>query len=40
MAMDHVQVTGHPLPELFLWARLPLQLALIWWLLWCTKPAR
>jgi uncharacterized membrane protein len=37
MAMDHVPVTGHPLPDLLLWARLPLQIVLIWWVLWCTK---
>ncbi len=27
-------------PNLLLWARLPLQIVLIWWVLWCTKPAR
>jgi uncharacterized membrane protein len=37
MAMDRVPVTGHPLPDLLLWARLPLQIVLIWWVLWCTK---
>ena len=40
MAMERVPVTGHPLPALLLWARLPLQAVLIWWVLWCTKPAR
>ena len=38
MAVAHVQVTQHPLPDWTLWARLPLQLLLIWWVLWCTKP--
>jgi uncharacterized membrane protein len=37
MAMDRVPVTGHPLPDVLLWARLPLQMVLIWWVLWCTK---
>jgi uncharacterized membrane protein len=31
MAMDHIQVTTNPLPGWLLWARLPLQFLLIWW---------
>ena len=31
MALDHVQVTANPLPGWLLWARLPLQFVLIWW---------
>lgn len=37
MAMDRVQVTANPLPGLLLWARVPLQLVLIWWVLWCSE---
>jgi uncharacterized membrane protein len=37
MAMDRVQVTSSPLPDWLLWARLPLQAGLIWWVLWCSK---
>ena len=25
-------------PNLLLWGRLPLQIVLIWWVLWCTRP--
>ena len=37
MALDRVQVTSAPLPDWLLWARLPLQAGLIWWVLWCTR---
>jgi uncharacterized membrane protein len=37
MALDHVQVTANPLQSWVLWARLPLQFVLIWWVLWCTR---
>jgi len=37
MALDRVRVTANPLPDWLLWARLPVQLLLIWWVLWCTK---
>jgi uncharacterized membrane protein len=37
MALDQVQATANPLPVWILWARLPLQFVLIWWVLWCTK---
>ena len=38
MALAQVQVTANPAPGWLLWARLPLQALLIWWVLWCTKP--
>jgi uncharacterized membrane protein len=31
MALDRVQVTASPLPAWLVWARLPLQVVLIWW---------
>jgi uncharacterized membrane protein len=37
MALDRVQVTANPLPAWVLWARMPLQAAFIWWILWCTE---
>ena len=37
MASNQVQVTGHPLAAWLLWARVPLQGPLIWWVLWCTR---
>ena len=37
MAIDRVQVTVTPLPIWTLWARLPLQFLLIWWVLWCSR---
>ncbi len=33
MATNHVQVTQRPLPSLLVWARLPLQALLVWWVL-------
>jgi len=39
MAMADVQVTMTPIPKALLWARLPLQGLLIWWVLWCTEPS-
>jgi uncharacterized membrane protein len=38
MAADHVQVTQTPIPQWVLWARLPLQLVLIWWIWWAAMP--
>ena len=35
MAVSHVGANG--LPDWLLWARLPVQFVLIWWVLWCTK---
>jgi uncharacterized membrane protein len=40
MAEYNVQVAAHRIPQLWLWARLPLQLLLIWWVLWCTHEDR
>jgi uncharacterized membrane protein len=37
MALDRVQATANPLPVWMLWARLPLQFVLIWWILWCAR---
>jgi len=37
MAMHDIQVTQTPVSAALLWARLPLQGLLIWWLLWCTS---
>jgi uncharacterized membrane protein len=34
MALNGIQVTATPLPAWILWARLPLQIVLIWWVLW------
>lgn len=39
MAMGQIQVTADPLPSWVLWARLPLQFLLIWWVLWSARPA-
>ena len=40
MAGWNVQVASQPIPQVLLWLRLPLQLLLIWWVLWCTGPKR
>lgn len=40
MAVDQVQVTVTPLPVWLLWVRLPLQLVLIWWVMWCSTPGK
>ena len=37
MAVHDIQVTQTPISAALLWARLPLQGLLIWWLLWCTN---
>ena len=37
MATDHIQVTRSPIPQSLLWARVPLQGILIWWVLGCTR---
>ena len=36
MAVENVQVTANPIPAALLWARLPLQALLIWWVLWAS----
>jgi uncharacterized membrane protein len=38
MAVNNVQITANPIPAVLLWARLPLQAVLIWWVLWVTQP--
>ncbi len=40
MATDNIQVTGKPFPQWMLWARLPGQALLIWWVLYCRKTPR
>ena len=40
MAMDRIQVTSHPIPEVLLWARLPLQAVMIWLVLYCAGPKK
>jgi uncharacterized membrane protein len=40
MAMHHIQVTVKPVSEAVLWARLPLQIVLIGWVLWCSGALR
>ncbi len=37
MALHNIQVTRTPIPQWLLWARVPLQIPLIWWVLWCTR---
>ena len=37
MAVEHIQVTANPMPAALLWARLPLQAVLIWWVLWASQ---
>ncbi len=37
MATNNIQVTRKPVPTSLLWARLPLQALLVWWVLWCTQ---
>ncbi len=36
MAMHPVEAGAVSIPPVLRWGRLPLQLLLIWWLLWCT----
>jgi uncharacterized membrane protein len=36
MAANHIQVTASPVSDALLWARLPLQFLLMWWVLWST----
>jgi len=38
MATNPIDSGAAALPPVLRWARLPLQLLLIWWLLWCTRP--
>jgi uncharacterized membrane protein len=38
MATHPIEAGAASIAPVFRWARLPLQLLLVWWLLWCTKP--
>ncbi len=40
MAANAVQVTEFHIPQALLWARLPVQGLLIWWVLWCAAEKR
>lgn len=40
MALHNVRVTSTFIPQWLLWARLPLQAVLIWWILWASRPKR
>lgn len=40
MAVDGIQLTQRPLPVWLLWARLPLQGILMWWILWAAALSR
>ncbi len=37
MAMDQIQVTSRPIPQALLWARLPMQALMIWWVAYCGR---
>jgi len=39
MATNPIEAGAASLAPVLRWGRLPLQLILVWWLLWCTKPA-
>ena len=38
MAIHPIEAGAASIAPVLRWGRLPLQLLLIWWLLWCTKP--
>ena len=38
MATNPLDAGAASIGPVLRWARLPLQLVLIWWLLWCTRP--
>ena len=38
MATNPVEAGAAAVAPVIRWGRLPLQFALIWWVLWCTKP--
>lgn len=38
MATNPIDAGAASIPSVLTWGRLPLQLLLIWWLLWCTRP--
>lgn len=37
MATNPIEADAASIAPVFRWARLPLQVLLIWWLLWCTR---
>jgi uncharacterized membrane protein len=38
MATNPIEAGAFSIAPVFRWLRLPLQLVLAWWLLWCTRP--
>jgi len=38
MAIHPIEAGAVSIAPVLRWWRLPLQLLLVWWLLWCTKP--
>jgi uncharacterized membrane protein len=38
MAAHPIEAGAASIAPVLRWGRLPLQLVLVWWLLWCTKP--
>jgi uncharacterized membrane protein len=38
MAMHPIEAGALAIAPVLRWARLPLQLVLLWWVLWCTRP--
>jgi len=40
MALNHLPLGENPVPQWALWARLPLQLVLIVWAYWFTRPEK
>ena len=38
MATNPVEANATSIPRVLLWGRLPLQVVLMGWLLWCTRP--
>lgn len=40
MALSHDRIDGLHIASIWLWLRLPLQLVLIAWVWWCTRPSR
>jgi uncharacterized membrane protein len=40
MATNPVEAGAASIAPLIRWGRLPIQLLLAWWLLWCTRPPR
>jgi len=37
MATNPIETGSASIPSLFRWSRIPLQILLIWWVLWCSK---